>query len=325
MKFLSRRQLIRNWLLGLVFGFGLHSVAFAACSTPDLPKALPINAMQVPSNLKTGDVIPGSVQPFTIAGTCTSDNNNRDIVACVYTPLTEPLPGVYATTVKGIGMRVRDSNGTPLVNAVGAQCQQKIGRVTNGAFNFSGTWELVRLDGVVPANASLSSADGKWAFGVYQAATTLNDPYNQGSDRSIIYPAGSISLVNLTCSATWPSAVTLPDAKSSDMPSVGSTTGAAPFSIGTKCNLNTSVGITLDAAPGYSVLDARQGVMSITTGSGKAKGIALQISDGSNDTVVPLGERIDKARSMPTIRSITNSRSATAAPTPLPVARWKAQ
>ncbi len=74
--------------------------------------------------------------------------------------------------------------------------------------------------------------------------------------------------------------------------SVGTTTGARPFSLGLACEANTHVTVVVTAA---RVADAGRGLVEV---SGGAAGVAIQILDWAGNPV-PLGTTIDYGRHGP--------------------------
>lgn len=287
----------------LVLGFCLHNSAFAVstcAATSGLPQTLTFpGTIKVGSNLQPGDTIPGTTVPFAITGSCVlgigSPNTiqvGSAIVACTENGgSTEVMSGVYSTGIAGIGMRIRNSAGTAITNATGSACTSVIATIgAGGAFNFSGTLELVRLSGTIPANASLTPGNFAFIFGVYNTGYVLNsDVSRTPAVSSYIAPSGNIVLNNLTCTVSNPASVTLPTVSSGGMPAVGSVTGTTPFTIGLNCTGSAVVGITLDAAPIVHVDNPAAGLLSVV--SGGATGYDIQVLQ-ANHNPMPLQTRV---------------------------------
>ncbi|HBD32455.1 MAG TPA: fimbrial protein, partial [Cupriavidus sp.] len=72
---------------------------------------------------------------------------------------TEVMPGVYTTGVSGVGMRLRNGSGTPIVNGSGLNCFSVIAQIgAGGSYNFSGTLELVRIAGTIVSGSVMNNA-----------------------------------------------------------------------------------------------------------------------------------------------------------------------
>lgn len=291
----------------MVLGLGFHATSHAAsqcAASSGLPGPLSFTPnVAVPANLQTWATIPGTPRNFTITGVCALGKGTPNtiqagsqIVACTLnTGSVEISPGIYTTTVNGVGMRLRDSAGNPVLNGSGQNCYSVISQIgAGGAFSFSGTYELVRVPGTIANGAVLSGGPtgaGAWAFGVYNTNIVLNaDRGNIYSGNSSIYPTGDITLRNISCTVMAPSTVTLPTVSASSL-AVGQGSGAKNFSIGLTCDNDSVVGITLDAAPGITIVDASHGILGLQ-GTSSATGIGVQILE-ENGSVVPMQARND--------------------------------
>jgi hypothetical protein len=267
--------LLVRMLAVLAFAMGMQTSAHAAActNTSGLPNAISYpGTVAVSSNLLPGDTIPGTVRTFSMSGTCTigwggpmTIQVGSSIVACTRDGgSTEVMPGVYTTGVSGVGMRLRNSSGTPIVNGSGQACFSSIAQIgAGGSYNFYGTLELVRISGPILNGSVMNNA--AWAFGVYNTNGLLND---DSIDASQIYPAGAITLKSIACTPTFPAVVQLPTINQGAL-SAGSA-GATAFAIGLRCDTGAQVGISLDAAAGLSVIDANNGILSVQTGGGGA-------------------------------------------------------
>lgn len=285
-----------NLAAALLIGVLLQSPAYAVtgcAATAGLPQTINFNStVAVSNNLAFGDSIPGTQRPFAISGQCLIGAGSPARVAVGTTIVmcttnsgsTEISPGIYSTGVTGVGMRVITSTGTALTNAVSSGCTSSVAKIlTGGYFNFTGTIELVRTTGVVPANAPLTASGFAWKFGAYNTNLGLN---SDGGGSSSLTPSGAITLRPLTCTVNSPSTVPLPTVSLSAALNVaGAAAGTSQFAVGLKCSDNAVVGLTMDAAPGYSVVDAPNGVLSTATGSGQAQGFGIQIL---NQTLQPM-------------------------------------
>lgn len=277
-------------LVVLMLCMGFHAAAYAYdCSATPLPLAITYSpSVKVADSLMPGDTIPGTQRSFSIAGNCrlgaisqpggvTTVQVGSAIVACTADGGSIESPvgsGIYTTNVTGVGMRLRDGSGQPVTGGTSQACNDRIGTIQDGGnFSFSGTLELVRMAGTIPTNAMLTVSATRWLFGVYNTGVLLNGANSQ----SAMYPSGNIVLNALACSVNFPSVVNLPSISLSALPAVGTAAGAKPFNIDLRCDSNATVGITVDAAPGYSVQSATNGLLNIQTGTGMAGGVGVQV------------------------------------------------
>lgn len=281
-------KLIAVLAIGLCLQATSHAASLCSATTGLPGPQIFSPTVAVSNSLQPGDTIPGTSRPFSIAGTCTlgkgtpsTIQEGGNIVACTLdTGSIEISPGIYTTTVSGVGMRLLDGSGTPVLHGSGQNCYSVIGQVgAGGSFSFSGTYELVRVAGVIPNGASLSggpAGTGAWAFGVYNTNVVLNaDRGNIYTGSSSIYPVGNIALKNIACNVVAPSVVALPTVSVSTLLSGG--LGATNFNISLKCDSDSVVGITLDAAPGIGVIDADSGTIDLLGVSGGATGVGVQV------------------------------------------------
>ncbi|WP_157971340.1 fimbrial protein [Dyella sp. C9] len=195
-------------------------------------------------------------------------------------------------------MRLRDSGGNPITGGSGQACNSVIGHVAaGGAYSFSGTYELVRAPGTIPATGGVLSGGptgtGAWAFGVYNTGIVLNeDMGNIYTGSSSIYPTGDMELKSITCNITYPQTVSLPTVSVSNLGSIGAYAGTTSFNIALNCDSNSVVGITLDAAPGINLIDQNNGILGLQSGASSASGLGVQILE-QNQNPLPFRVRND--------------------------------
>ena len=90
--------------------------ARAECPTAALPYSFDYGSVAVPNSLGVGAVIPGTERSFRLKGTCASATTfNKDVVACPKTAAVSGMADVYPTGLAGVGMRMRNQNGVPMV------------------------------------------------------------------------------------------------------------------------------------------------------------------------------------------------------------------
>lgn len=278
-----------------------HAVTLCVASS-GLPSVLMYpGTVAVASNLNYGDTIPGTQRTFFISGVCaigkgtpaTIQVGSRIVMCTMDGGSTEISNGIYTTGVAGIGMRVRDGAGNPITNATSQACASQISTIgSGGSYNFSGTLELVRTSGAIVPGSTLVKSATEWAFGVYNTNIVLNsDNGNIYSGSSSISLSGSVVFRPLTCTITAPGTVSMRKVGIGSFPSIGDFGGETQFNIGLQCNDNALVGMTMDAAPGYGVLDAMSGVISTSQLNGQARGFGLQILRGDG-AVMPFQSRV---------------------------------
>jgi len=101
-------------------------VAFTHTANPDTPYTLPMNNVAVTADLAVGETIPGTARNFTISGQCRGGTHPEwraglPIVACYRG--TQVMPGVYATGIVGVGIRIRNSQGEVLTGVLNNNCK----------------------------------------------------------------------------------------------------------------------------------------------------------------------------------------------------------
>lgn len=295
MKSDSRYNIARILLRALMvfaIAFAWSTAARAECATPDLNFPFTFGSVAVPINLAVGDVIPGTTRPFRFAGQCVSPTLfNKPVVACPTNGATAVpgLQGVFTTNVAGIGMRMRNSAGTPLDNSDGCQALGTLGMTdATGHFDLTGTFELVKTGSI--STGTLSSANS-YKTGVMNTGVVLNN------GTSYLFISDSPAVKAVTCSVTAATAnqtVSMRTANSSTLATTGAVTGKTPFSIGLTCQSGVKVNVTFSSPAGTS------GVDSVVPSTGTATGVGIQLLDATNNPI-----------SLDQMRTVVNSTAGT--------------
>jgi len=270
-----------------------HALGSCSSST-SMPYLQAMNNMAVAVNLAVGAEIPGTRRNYTFSGRCVADGNQSiyagaPIIACYYGSGREITPGVYSTGVAGIGIRLRNAVGQPMINAIGVACDTRAAALgalaADLSYAVSVSIEFVKTGAI--GQGSLDPAQTLFGFGVYRSAVGL------GRGGNHIGFTGSATPRQITCTRRAPTTVTLPDATASSLSGNGSTTGFAPFSIGLTCDGAAVVGISFDGAGGTPVRSASMGVLGIQNegAADMASGVGVQLIDGSTYSPVPLQAR----------------------------------
>jgi type 1 fimbria pilin len=261
----------------LAVALGATSDAYAECpTTQGLPATFAYGSVAVSGSLGVGDPIPGTVQAFTIVGKCSlSSLYSKPVVACPQNINAVPgMTGVYPTNVAGVGMRMRDAAGKPMVGTNLCSTDSQLGMTgADGSFNVSGTFELVKTGAV----SSGAIKDAYYLIGVLNTGYTLNN----GNMRMSV-PDGT-PIRGVTCSVTTGTAnqtVLLATVTPAMFPAAGATAARTSFSIGLNCQAGVNVSITFAASSGAS------GVPSVLANTGTAKGIGAQLLDPSQTPIV---------------------------------------
>ncbi|MPW15383.1 fimbrial protein [Paraburkholderia sp. CNPSo 3157] len=265
------RRLVRAFaMLALVVGFASHAHADCPTST-GLPATFTYGSVAVSDSLAVGGVIPGTVRTFTIIGKCSLNSlYNMPIVACPPSGTAVPgMTGVYPTNVAGIGMRMRDANGNPMVGTGSCSMSSSLGYTgADGSFNVSGSFELVKTGTV-----SSGSITGAWYnTGVLNTGYTLN---NGSSTMSV---ANGTQVRVVTCSVTAATAnqtIPLATVSPSMFTTAGSVAARTGFSLGLNCQSGVKVAITFSSTSGNS------GVASVLGNLGTARGVGVQLLDST--------------------------------------------
>ena len=206
---------------------------------------------------------------------------DRDIYLYFKAAPTTLVPGyndVYPTNVSGIGVRFTISNGPAttcnslpaMVSNASLQviCHQLPGNTTPGYdFNVTISAQFIKTGAVVPG-----------ALTTIPALSIANYKNNQsGTDAwgNAFTGAASGSFSSIACSVTQSAVlVTMPQANTKDLPSVGATTGTTPFSLSLNCDPGVRVAVTVTDATTPS---NGSNTLSLTADS-TAKGIGYQLS-----------------------------------------------
>jgi type 1 fimbria pilin len=271
------RALLRA-LTVLAIVFAWSTAARADCATPNLNFPFTYGSIAVPADLAVGGVIPGTTRSFRVTGRCTASNLfNKAIVACPTNGSTAVpgLQGVFTTNVAGIGMRMRNSSGTPLDNSDGCQALGTLG-MTDGAGNFdmTGTFELVKTGTV--STGTLSSANS-YKTGVLSTGVVLNN------GTSYLYIPDGTAVRAVTCTVTAATAsqtVSMRTANSAALSTTGAVAGKTPFAINLTCQSGVKVNVSFSSVSGSS------GVASVVGSTGTATGIGIQLLDASDTPIV---------------------------------------
>lgn len=269
--------------------------ASGSCSsTPAMPYLQSMNTLVVASNLAVGDTIPGTVRYYTFSGQCVASTNGAIypgalIVACYYGSGSEVMPGVYSTGVGGIGIRLRNAAGQPMVNAAGKNCDTRSANLgalaADLSYSISVSVEFVKTGPV--ATGSVDPTQTRFGFGVYQSAVGL------GGSENYIGLSASVTPRQIACNVNAPSTVTLAPVSASSLAGSASTASTARFSIGLTCDSAVAVGVTFDATAATPVKLPAAGVFGIQNEgtAGVAGGVGVQLVDGQTFAPVPLQTR----------------------------------
>ncbi|CAE6738203.1 hypothetical protein R69749_02003 [Paraburkholderia domus] len=271
----SGRRSVFRILIPLMITLGAATAARADCPTTGLPATFTYGTIAVSNTLAVGTVIPGTVQSFTLSGKCSAPNlANQPVVACPsgVTAVTG-MTGVYPTNVAGVGMRMRDSKGTPLVGTGYCSTTSSLGNTAaDGSFTVSGTFELVATGSI--QGGTISGA--LYNTGILNTGVTLN---NGNSNMSV---ASGTAIRPVTCSVDPASAnqrVPLATVSPTMFAGAGSTAATTPFSINLVCQAGVNVAVTFSSATGTS------GVPTVLASNGTATGIGVQLLNALNTPI----------------------------------------
>ncbi|MBK5050877.1 fimbrial protein [Burkholderia sp. R-70006] len=183
------------------------------------------------------------------------------------------MTGVYPTNVAGVGMRMRDSKGTPLVGTGYCSTTSSLGNTAaDGSFTVSGTFELVATGSI--QGGTISGA--LYNTGILNTGVTLN---NGNSNMSV---ASGTAIRPVTCSVDPASAnqrVPLATVSPTMFAGAGSTAATTPFSINLVCQAGVNVAVTFSSATGTS------GVPTVLASNGTATGIGVQLLNALNTPI----------------------------------------
>lgn len=206
---------------------------------------------------------------------------DRDIYLYFNAAPTTLVPGyndVYPTNVSGVGVRFTISNGASTtcnslpVTVPNAYrqviCHQIWANATPGYdFNVTISAQFVKTGAVAPG-----------ALTTIPSLSITNAINNQSGS----FPWGNAftgtasgNFASIACSVTQSAVqVTMPQAKTKDLASVGATTGSTPFSLSLNCDPGVRVAVTVTDA---TIPSNRSNTLSLTADS-TAKGIGYQLS-----------------------------------------------
>ncbi len=291
-QFLPHRH-CQAWLQAILFLISLlasNALWATGCSSLNgNPKTFTINlgggSVMIPRDTATGAVLytvngpqlpQGSVADTSSwIAQCTNGNGITNGVLMT-TPWPAVSPGLYATNVSGIAVRIkRFANTFPFSYAYTPASFTGGGPPYGWYFNAG------------PIVTYSFEKTGPISGGTVTAADIANVGMNYDGTVYAFYTNTSGQLTFTVGACVTPDIqVPLDPMPTSAFSGAGSTAGAKPFSIavnGCPPGLN-SVMYQLDAASGISVINAAQGVIGLGQ-SASATGVGLQIRDGSNNPV----------------------------------------
>lgn len=269
----------KSWIftaLALLFALGLPLVARADCpTTMGYPQVIDYGSVGVPNTLPSGAVIPGTVRSFRIVGTCASSSSfGKDLVLCPSVGLVAGMSDVYPTGHAGVGMRMRDQNGAPLVGTGQCASTSSLGKVgSTGKFDVGASLELVKTGAIAPGPIGAATYYG----GILNTGIALND--NVGN----ISVLSTVPFRDVTCSVAVGSAnqtVALPTVTVHSLANAGQTAGITPFQIKMTCAAGVRVNMTLESASGDS------GMNSVLASTGASSGVGIQVLDATHKAIV---------------------------------------
>lgn len=250
--------------------------ASASCSTPDLPWAATPGTLTVPTTLAVGNALPGSARSHTVKGSCDATDSGKPITACHLGEGQEVpgMPGVFQTSVDGIGIELLNSAGQP-VRGRAARCDSRstpLGYVSNdgsGSFNLAMTVQLVKTANTSGKQA-LTVRNAIWTLGIYP-----DEPLGQ---RNALRYSGNLNLQATTCSVDPKSlTVTLGDFPVSQFTQVGSTSDWKAFNLTATCTDVVNMTAQVTSANGFTTLRDGDDVLNLTPGSDSATGVGVEM------------------------------------------------
>lgn len=265
----------------LFFSFAGH--ARADCPVNGGMPLFNYGSVVVSESLAIGEVIPGTVRTYQLVGKCTSNSTfNRPVVTC---PLSgaevSGMTGVYPTNVAGVGTRMRDGSGKPLIGTGACSTDSSLGTVgATGDFNVAGSFELVKTGPI--SGGSFSGV--RYDAGVLNTGIALNNGV-----KSMTIPNGT-PVRTVTCSvssATANQTVTLPTIGTSTLGAAGAVAGKTSFKLDLICQPGVKVAVTFSSTSGNT------GVPSVLASTGSAQGVGVQLLDSAQaplalDSALPL-------------------------------------
>lgn len=236
-----------------------------------LPQVMNYGSVAVPNSLATGSVIPGTERTFTVVGKCAASSMyDKPIVACPWSATEVPgMTGVYATNLAGVGMRMRDSSGRPLVGTGLCSPDTSVVAQTadDGSFSYSTSFELVKTGTVTSGILSNTS----YRTGVYSTGVLLNNGANTVS-------ADNTSVTAITCGVAPASVnpfITLASVSPSAFPAVGSAAARTQFSLSLTCQAKVAISVTFSSTSGST------GVAGVLGNTGTATSVGVQLLDAA--------------------------------------------
>ncbi|WP_168791896.1 fimbrial protein [Paraburkholderia aromaticivorans] len=274
-RLLTRTFTTARLLFFLAFALGWAVDARADCPTAGMPITFAYGPVAVSNSLASGETIPGTIKSFTLSGQCTNPSTfNIPVVVCATGQTLVPsMTGVFTTGLAGVGMRMRNSQGTALNPSGTCSADSSLGNTSStGSFNVSGTVELVKTGTVT--GGTIASA--QYISGVLNTNVQLNN----GSNRLTV-TGGPIR--GVSCSVTANTAnqtIYLGSVSASAFPTAGSTAATTPFSIGMSCQSGVSVAVTFSSVSGTS------GVPTAVASNGTATGVGVQLLNAARTAIV---------------------------------------
>lgn len=276
---MTRIVMKKSWigaaiLCALVMGWSV--AARADCPTAALPFTFNYGSVAVPNSLAVGAIIPGTVLPFRLTGTCTAASTfNKDVVACPTAAAVSGMTDVYPTGLAGVGMRMRNKDGVSLVGTGSCGVTSSLGKTDSaGNFDVSGTFELVKTG--TAATGTIGAA-ASYATGILNTNVPLNNANNKMSVTS------TTPFRSVTCSVLAGSenqTIRLPTVRIETLATPGQTTGETPFQIKMSCAPGVKVNIMLQSVSGDS------GVNSVLGSTGTSLGVGIQVLDATHAAIV---------------------------------------
>jgi type 1 fimbria pilin len=267
-------------LVTLCLSLTAHEVRAAVTDcTASLPLTVNLQTVSVPTNLAAGQAIPGARGNFTVTENCIN-NTPTGAVSWYLTDnsvgtftLVPGFQDVYTRTgmVAGVGLRVRDRNGTALqpISYGGATSTFVLGPAVTGVSQVSGTFELVRTAATVGSGTS--------AITTYMHVhTQVYGNQNQSSSQiSLNYTIAPTTVP--ACSVTQQViSVNLPSVSASSLPATGATSGGSAFTIGLNCEANSHPNISMSDG---NMLSNTTATLTLAPAS-TARGVGVQVQYG---------------------------------------------
>jgi type 1 fimbria pilin len=182
------------------------------------------------------------------------------------------MTGVYATSLAGIGMRVRDAQGKPMVGTGACSTDSSLGNTgSDGAFSVSGTFELIKTGPVTAGSIS-----GTYRTGV------LNTGYELNNGANLMTIASGSTIRSISCSVNPASAsqtIFLATVSPTMFASAGAVAARMPFALALNCQSGVKVSVMFSSASG------KESIPSVLASVGTATGIGVQLLDASQTPI----------------------------------------